>query len=646
MPSPPRTRLWSRAPQVEARALATLVLAVTVVVGLAWFAWTTTGDAARADQATRDSTALVAQYDQIAAALASVQAAETRDVLKPSTGDQRVLAQSSSRLAPLLASLGRMPGAHPAMSSSLAADQRDLDGAVSEMQDAIRRLDGPRVTAIDARRLQPAIHAMHDRIAAGSAVASRAATASVARSRAANDRLGLVAVATAALAVLAGTMLFRMLLLRRRLAVAHEREVEWHRTAARRDSLTGLGNHRSFLEDMQDAVAREALLSLLLIDLDGLKVVNDQQGHTAGDELLVKLSAALRAVTPEGAAAYRVGGDEFAILVENDTPPASILAALADACAETPAPQPVATAGYAARSAGMSGGDLCHRADLALITAKQDAVRERGYSPDLERPTDVAANERTELAELLDDPAALAPVYQPIFDLRDGRVVSYEALTRFAAAHRAPQEWFDLAQRHGKAVELETAALRTAIATPGRPAGTTLSLNISPDVLLRGPERLGLPDDLAGIIIEVTENALVTDGLDLERALHDLRARGARIAVDDAGAGYAGFGQLVRVRPDIIKLDRSLIRDVDSTPTKAAVLRAFIGYARDTGATICAEGIETEGELRTVTMLGATLGQGYLLGRPQPEWFGSSIGVGPAQPITAANVVPFPHRAA
>jgi EAL domain-containing protein (putative c-di-GMP-specific phosphodiesterase class I) len=246
---------------------------------------------------------------------------------------------------------------------------------------------------------------------------------------------------------------------------------------------------------------------------------------------------------------------------------------------------------------------------------------------------------------LIDAPGALAPVYQPIFDLREGRVISYEALTRFPANDRTPQEWFDLAQRYGMAAELETAALRAALATPGRPAGTTLSLNISPDVLLLGPERLGLPDDLAGIVIEVTENSLVTDGVDLERALHDLRARGARIAVDDAGAGYAGFAQLVRLRPDLIKLDRSLIRDVDSTSTKAAVLRAFVGYARDTGATVCAEGIETVAELQAVTEHGVTLGQGYLMGRPQAGWADLMITLPTAQPPAVAQVLPFPRLA-
>ena len=108
-----------------------------------------------------------------------------------------------------------------------------------------------------------------------------------------------------------------------------------------------------------------------------------------------------------------------------------------------------------------------------------------------------------------------------------------------------------------------------------------------------------------------------------------MRARGARIAVDDAGAGYAGFAQLVRVRPDVVKLDRSLVRSVNTEATKAAVIKAFVGFANDTGALICAEGVETLAELNLVTELGAAMGQGYLLGRPQAQWVtGSGAALG------------------
>jgi EAL domain-containing protein (putative c-di-GMP-specific phosphodiesterase class I) len=236
---------------------------------------------------------------------------------------------------------------------------------------------------------------------------------------------------------------------------------------------------------------------------------------------------------------------------------------------------------------------------------------------------------------VLDTPGAITPVFQPIFYLRSQEVVGYEALSRFPAeAGYTPQEWFDLARKHGLAVELEAAAVRAALEVPGRPAGASLSLNLSPEALLAGRERLNLPEDLSAITVEVTENALVTEGPELELALQDLRARGARIAVDDAGVGYAGFAQLVRVRPDVVKLDRSLVESVNVQPTKAAVIKAFVGFAEDTGALICAEGIETAGELHVVRALGSATGQGFLLGRPDIDWV-------PAEP---AVQLPAPRK--
>ena len=127
----------------------------------------------------------------------------------------------------------------------------------------------------------------------------------------------------------------------------------------------------------------------------------------------------------------------------------------------------------------------------------------------------------------------------------------------------------------------------------------------------------------------MTENALVTEGPELEMALQDLRARGARIAVDDAGVGYAGFAQLVRVRPDVVKLDRSLVQSVDVQPTKAAVIKAFVGFAEDTGALICARASRLRASSTSSAELGSATGQGFLLGRPDADWV-------PAQPAVAA----------
>jgi EAL domain-containing protein (putative c-di-GMP-specific phosphodiesterase class I) len=129
-----------------------------------------------------------------------------------------------------------------------------------------------------------------------------------------------------------------------------------------------------------------------------------------------------------------------------------------------------------------------------------------------------------------------------------------------------------------------------------------------------------LPDDLSNVVIEITEHELASEDGSLEEGLARLRNRGARIAVDDAGAGYAGLNQIMRVQPEIIKLDRSLVEGVHADGAKAALIEFFVLFASRVGAKVCAEGIETVDELRAVVNLGVTFGQGYLLGRPSEPW--------------------------
>ena len=123
-----------------------------------------------------------------------------------------------------------------------------------------------------------------------------------------------------------------------------------------------------------------------------------------------------------------------------------------------------------------------------------------------------------------------------------------------------------------------------------------------------------------GIVIEITEHELIDEHSALDAAMLGLRARGARLAVDDAGSGYAGLQQLTRLQPDLIKLDRALIMGIDTDPVKAALVHALVRFAESIGATVCAEGIEEVGELVEVAELGVTFAQGYLIARPAAAW--------------------------
>lgn len=209
--------------------------------------------------------------------------------------------------------------------------------------------------------------------------------------------------------------------------------------------------------------------------------------------------------------------------------------------------------------------------------------------------------------------------YQPIYDLRGNRLTGFEALTHFAAEpHRAPDLWFAEALHAGLGGDLEIAALRQACAGLARlPRGTSLSVNLSPSVITEpGFTALfdGLPADR--LILEVTEHAKVADYAALAAALQPMRARGLRLAVDDAGAGHASFRHVLDLNPDIIKLDMSLTRDVDRDPARRALALALTAFGLAIGSEIVAEGVETGAELAALRDIGVTKVQGFLLGRP------------------------------
>jgi EAL domain-containing protein (putative c-di-GMP-specific phosphodiesterase class I) len=191
---------------------------------------------------------------------------------------------------------------------------------------------------------------------------------------------------------------------------------------------------------------------------------------------------------------------------------------------------------------------------------------------------------------------------------------------------RSPDVWFAQAHGSGLGPELEAAAIRAALLPLGRPFDTHLALNVSPSALSTEVVKQTLSGNLEGIVVEITEHEFVPDDDSLQESVADLRQRGARIAIDDAGAGHAGLKQLMRVRPDIVKLDQALIRDIHTDPARMALVESFVRFARDVGATVCAEGIETLDELAVIADLDVQWGQGYALARPGDPW----VGVSPA----------------
>lgn len=225
------------------------------------------------------------------------------------------------------------------------------------------------------------------------------------------------------------------------------------------------------------------------------------------------------------------------------------------------------------------------------------------------------------IRQAIEDAGALTMVFQPVVAFADRGMVGVEALARFAGPPaRTPDLWFAEAEAIGLAGPLEARALRAAVeAVDALPEDTFLAVNASPAAVVEGHVACALAGvDLTRIVLEMTEHAPVADYAELRDTLQPLRRRGLRVAVDDAGAGYATLRHILRLGPEIIKLDASLTRDIDTDPAKRALATALSGFAREIGSRIIGEGVETESELTTLAGLGVDAAQGFHLGRPAP----------------------------
>lgn len=256
------------------------------------------------------------------------------------------------------------------------------------------------------------------------------------------------------------------------------------------------------------------------------------------------------------------------------------------------------------------------------------------------------------LADALPLDAAIAgegvrTVVQPIVDLARGQVTGYEALTRFdLVPDTGPDRWFAAAARAGRSAELEATTLSRALERRSDlPPNCFLTLNVEPSSL-EHPAVTAVLDragDLTGLVLELTEHRPI-DGVQLSPVLRRYRSAGARIAVDDAGAGYAGLQQILELRPDFLKLDRSLVTAVDRDLAKAGLVEMLGLFADRIDAWVIAEGLETEAEVDRVADLGVPLGQGWALGRPADDWSDASTFDVRRQRDPDAPLAPLLHR--
>ena len=255
--------------------------------------------------------------------------------------------------------------------------------------------------------------------------------------------------------------------------------------------------------------------------------------------------------------------------------------------------------------------------------ADESLERTVGVRPDRD-DADVDTGERIESVLAGGD---LSTVFQPVVDLADTTVVGYEALSRFAPGTPDTRTWFAQAEGVGLSADLEVAAAARAVASTAHlPPSGFVALNASPATLVGG-HLADLPlDDLrragSSVVVELTEHVPVSDYDALATAFAPLREAGARLALDDTGAGFAGLRHLLHLHPDIIKLDISLVTGIEADPARRALAAALLSFAGDIGAQVVAEGVETRAQADVLSALGVRWAQGWLYGRPAPaeQW--------------------------
>ena len=411
------------------------------------------------------------------------------------------------------------------------------------------------------------------------------------------------------------------------------------------DTLTGLGNHRAFQEEFDrqlDAVRRYGhLISLVLIDLDDFKLINDSAGHAVGDKALAEIAKLLRSALRRSDRAFRVGGDEFAVLMPGTVAEEAhtVTRRILSNCLE-----PRRDAGFergfsfsagiaSAPDMGITRADLYARADDALYQAKREgrtAIRVFDPTHD-DRPLtgERLANAARAVIEVVASDA-ISPVYQPIVDVQTGTVVGFEGLSRPQpqTAFEDAASMFTVAEASGRTADLDWVCIRTIVAGAAKlEPHQTLSLNLSP-MTIEAPEfqpqpllgllaRAGISPDR--IILEITERQGIEQLDTLRMKLGACREAGFRIAIDDLGAGNSGLRLLSQIHFDIVKIDLSLVQAGTQRAASLDIVRTLMELAERWGAYAVAEGVETAEQLRMLRTIGLGHAQGYLLGRPTSE---------------------------
>ncbi|HEY1144640.1 MAG TPA: EAL domain-containing protein [Sphingomicrobium sp.] len=403
---------------------------------------------------------------------------------------------------------------------------------------------------------------------------------------------------------------------------------------ANTDPTTGLANRRELMRALSQAVKTKASGTLLLLDLDHFKRVNDLHGHLAGDQLLSRVAECMREAASEGACCARIGGDEFAVFLDGAGQQQAEQVAKA-VLEKLSVPVHIGAAqAFVSASIGLAEvrryqreEDVLHEADVALYSAKR--AGRNGFAwfdPELERELSDRVQFEEDIRRGIER-GEFVPFFQPLIDLNTRELVGFEALARWRSPTRGlleAEKFIEAAEKNGLVGPLTMAVVEASLREARDwPPHLKLAVNISPiqfrdaslaPQIMKMLTETGFPANR--LEVEITEASLLEDRDQVLATIASLKNVGVSISLDDFGTGYASLAQVNSLPIDRIKIDRSFISTIVKSDQTAAIVNTITNLGHTLNVPITAEGIESERVRGELDKYGCSEGQGYLFGRP------------------------------